>query len=187
MHQAEHTISAWCRQLRVSRSGYYAWRDRLPSQRSAADQALLVHIKEMHAASCEVYGTSRIHATLRERDVRISRRRVARLMLQQGLRGVCRRLRKGKPKRTGKVVLAPDQVRRSFQADRPNQLWVADVTYIPTSKGTLYFAAIERVFSRRVVGWSMSPKQDAELMVRALRMSVRTRHGRKLVCDVGPS
>ena len=181
MHQAEFSIVAMCRLLRVSRGGYYAWRDRLPSQRSVADQALLVQIKAIHVASREVYGAPRIHATLRERGVRISRRRVARLMSQQGIRGVCRRRRKGKPKRTGTVVLAPDQVGRSFQAERPNQLWVADATYIPTSEGTLYLAAIQDVFSRRVVGWSMSPKQDAELMVRALQMAVRTRHPAQVI------
>ena len=85
MHQAEFSIVAMCRLLRVSRGGYYAWRDRLPSQRSVADQALLVQIKAIHAASREVYGAPRIHATLRERGVRISRRRVARLMSQQVL------------------------------------------------------------------------------------------------------
>ena len=127
MPQAEFSIVAMCRLLRVSRGGYYAWRDRLPSQRSVADRALLVQIKTIHAASREVYGAPRIPATLRERGIRISRRRVARLMLQQGLRGVCRRRRKGKPK-------------------RPNQLWVADATYIPTSEGTLYLAAIQDVF-----------------------------------------
>jgi len=167
VHQAEFTISALCRQLRVSRSGYYAWRDRLPSPRSDADQALMTQIKAIHTASRGVYGTPRIHATLRAQGVRISRRRVARLMLQLGLRGVCRRRRKGKPKRTGTMVVAPDQVRRSFRAARPNQLWVADATYIPTAEGTVYLAAIQDVFSRRVVGWSMSARQDAELMVRA--------------------
>ena len=175
MHQAEHTISALCRQLRVSRSSYYAWRERLPSPRSDADHALLAPIQAIHTASRGVYGTPRIPATLRAQGVRTSRRRVARLMLQQGIQGICRRRRKGKPKRAGTVVLAPDQVRRSFQAERPNQLWVADATDIPTSEGTLYLAAIQDVFSRRVVGWSMSARQDAELMVRALQMAVQTR------------
>ena len=124
MHQAEHTISALCRQLRVSRSSYYAWRERLPSPRSDADHALLAPIQAIHTASRGVYGTPRIPATLRAQGVRTSRRRVARLMLQQGIQGICRRRRKGKPKRAGKVVLAPDQVRRSFRAERPNQLWV---------------------------------------------------------------
>ena len=86
-----------CRPLQISCDGYYAWRDRLPSQRSVADPALLVQIKAIHAASREVYGSPRIHATMRERGVQISRHRVARLMLQQGLREVCRCRRKGKP------------------------------------------------------------------------------------------
>ena len=181
MHQAEFTISALCRQLRVSRSGYYAWRDRLPSQRSDVDQALMTQIKAIHTASRGVYGTPRIPATLREQGVRTSRRRVARLMLQLGLRGVCRRRRKGKPKRPGTMVVAPDQVRRSFRAERPNQLWVADATYIPTAEGTVYLAAIQDVFSRRVVGWSMSARQDAELMVRALQMAIRTRRPTQVI------
>ena len=136
----------------------------------------MAQIKAIHAASRGVYGAPRIPATLRAQGVRSSRRRVARLMLQQGLRGIGRRRRKGKSKRTGTVVLAPDQVRRSFHAERPKQLWVADATDIPTSEGTLYFAAIPEVFSRRVVGGSRSPKQDAEFRVRALQMAVRTRH-----------
>ena len=97
-------------------------------------------------------------------------------MVLQGLRGVCRRRRNGKPKRTGTVALAPDRVGRSFHAERPNQLWVADTTYIPTSAGTIYLAAIQDVFSRRIDGWSMSARQDAELMVLALQMAVRSRH-----------
>ena len=105
VHQAEFSIVARCRLLRVSRSSYYAWRERLPSQRSAADQALMTQIKAIYTASRGVYGTPRIPATLRAQGVRTSRR-------------------KGKPKRAGKVVLAPDQVRRSFRAERPNQLWV---------------------------------------------------------------
>ncbi|MXZ56420.1 MAG: IS3 family transposase [Gammaproteobacteria bacterium] len=175
VHQAEFTISALCRQFRVSRSGHYAWRDRLPSPRSDADQALMTQIKAIHTASRGVYGTPRIHATLHAQGVRISRRRVARLMLQQGLRGICRRRRKGRPKRTRTRAVPPDQVRRSFHAERPNQLWVADATYIPTAEGPVYLAAIQDVFSRRVVGWSLSARQDAELMVRALQMVIRTR------------
>ena len=174
MYQAEFSIVTMCRLLRVSRSSYYDWRQRLPSQRAIADQALLVQIKAIHEASRGVYGAPRIYATLRTQGVQTSRRRVARLMAQQGLRGICRR-RKGKPKRTGKVVLAPDQVQRRFRAERPNQLWVADATYVPTAEGTVYLAVIQDVFSRRVVGWAMSARQDAELMVRALQMAVRTR------------
>ena len=128
-----------------------------------------------------MYGAPRIHATLLERGVRTSRRRVARLMVQQGIRGVCRRRRSGKRKSTGKVVLAPDQVRRAFRAERPNQLWVADATHVPTAEGTVSLAAIQDVFSRRVVGWSMSAKQDAELMVRALQMAVRSRRPAQVI------
>ena len=181
MHQAVFTICAMCRLLRVSRSGYYAWRRRLPSQRAAADQALLAQIKAIHASSRGVYGAPRIHAALLARGIRTSRRRVARLMVQLGLRGVCRRRRNGKRKSTGTAVVAPDQVRRAFRAVRPNQLWVADATYIPTLEGTMYLAAIQDVFSRRVVGWSMSAKQDAELMVRALQMAVRSRHPAQVI------
>ena len=179
--QAEFSIVARCRLRRVSRGGYSAWRDRLPCQRLAADRALLEPIKAIHTASRGVYGAPRIPATLRARGVRISRRRVARLMLQQNLRGVCRRRRKGKPKRTGTVVLAPDPVRRSFHAARPNPRWVADATYLPTAAGTLYWAMIQEVFSRRVVSWSRSARQDAELRVRALQMAVRTRRPAQVI------
>ena len=133
MHQAVFSIGAMCRQIRVSRSGYYAWRDRLPSQRLESDQALLAQIQAIHATSRGVYGAPRIHATLRAQGVRTSRRRVARLMVQQGLRGICRCRRNGKPRRTGTVALAPDQdqVRRSFHAERPNQLgWRMRPTFL---------------------------------------------------------
>ena len=102
-------------------------------------------------------------------------------MVQQGIRGVCRRRRTGERKSTGKVVLAPDQVRRAFRAERPNQIWVADATQVTTAEGTVSLAAIQDVLSRRVVGWSMSAKQDAELMVRALQMAVRTRRPAQVI------
>ena len=146
VHQAEFMIGTMCRLMLVSRSGYYAWRDRLPSPRSDADQALLVQIKSIHVTSRGVYGAPRIQATLRTQDIRTSRHRVEHLRLQQGLRGVCRRRRNDKPKRTGTVTLASDQVRRSVHAERPYQLWMADATYIPAAEGTIYLAAIQDVF-----------------------------------------
>ena len=179
-HRAEFSIAAMCRVLRVSRSGYYAWLKRPPSRWEAADRELLEHIRRIHAESRGIYGAPRIQAALRELGIRASRRRIGRLMKADGLRGVCRRRRWSTTRSDGSRV-APDLVRREFHAERPDELWVADATYVPTAEGTLYLAVVQDVFSRRIVGWSMARRQPAELMIRALEMAVARRRPRRKV------
>lgn len=139
-NQAQYPVRTMCRVLSVSPSGYYAWRDRAPSQRALENAALTEKIRVFHAASDATCGMPRIRADLVETGHTISRKRVARLMRRAGLRGVCRR--RGytvTTQRDARHRPAPDLVERAFVAEQPNQLWVADMTYVPTWAGFLYW------------------------------------------------
>jgi putative transposase len=166
-----------CRVLGVSPGGYYAWRKRAPSTRSISDEALTRRIRAIHEskASDGTYGAPRIHAELIDLKIRVGRNRVARLMREAGIRGVCRRKWITTTVRGENVRPAPDLVDRDFHAERPNQLWVADVTYVPTWAGFLYLAVVLDVFSRRIVGWSMRTHLRTELVVEALNMAIARR------------
>jgi putative transposase len=174
--KAEHAISRLCSVLGVTRQGYYAWRRRRPSARQLADRELVELIRRVHVESRETYGAPRVHAELREgHQLRVGRKRVARLMRQAGIAGVSRRGSKRRTTVAAKLPPAPDLVRRRFEASRPNQLWLADITYIPTYEGWLFLAVVMDVFSRRIVGWSMRDDLKAELVVDALGMAVTRR------------
>ena len=171
-HRAEFSIAAMCRVLRVSSGGYYAWLQRPKQSRwQQADAKLLATIRAIFVASRQLYGARRIQAVLRARGIRAGRPRIARLMAAAGLRPVSSRRPKGCT-RSAPAVFSQDLVQRQFQATRPNELWVADATYVPTRQGVLYVAVIMDVFARRVVGWSMAAHQRTELMVNALQMAV---------------
>ena len=173
-NQAAYPIATMCRLLGVSPSGYYAWAKRTPSRRTQADVILLSHIRAAHAASRGTYGAPRIHAELRENGLRVSRKRVARLMASAGLMGVSRRRFVTTTVR-GAVRQAPDLVERKFAADQPDLLWVADITYVPTAAGFLYLAVVLDACSRRIVGWAMSTKLVTRLVLDALEMALATR------------
>jgi putative transposase len=175
--KAEHPVSRLCGVLGVTRAGYYAWRQRRPSPRILADSELSTLIGRIFVDSLETYGAPRIHAELRQaHGVRVGRKRVARLMRQLGLEGVSRR---GKRRQTTipdpAATAAPDLVGRRFAAGRRNELWLADITYLPTHEGWLFLAVVMDAFSRRVVGWSMRDDLKAELVVDALAMAVTRR------------
>jgi putative transposase len=170
--KANYPISLLCRVLRVSRSGYYDWKDRPPSKRDRENAALTEKIREIHDRSRQIYGYPRVHAELRALGVRCSRKRVARLMRKAGLRG-CRGGRKKRTTRRNKrAIPAPDLVGRNFCAASLNQLWTADITYIHTQEGFVYLAFILDVYSRKVVGWSMANHLRTELVVDALEMAL---------------
>jgi len=173
--KATHHITTLCRVFGVSLSGYYAWRDRPPSAWVQADEALLEQIGEIHAHSRQTYGAPRIHAELRARGVRCGRKRVARLMLQAGLTGAQRRHYHGTTRQDREALAAPDLVQRDFTASGPDQLWVADITYVPTGEGWLYLATVLDAWSRRIVGWAMGDTLRTELVVEALNMTVWNR------------
>ena len=180
-HQAQYPIACMCRVLEVSTSGYYAWRRR-PSSRWAQENAILSgRIAEIHEQSQGIYGSRRVHAELRAQGVVVSWQRVARLMRASGLQGVTRRRRVSTTQSDRQATVAPDRVERCFKASEPNQLWVADITYVPTVEGFLYLATVLDVFSRKVVGWAMSARQTAALVLEALQMAIDTRAPREVV------
>jgi putative transposase len=175
--KAQHRVSLLCSVLGVTRAGYYAWRQRGPSRRAVGDAELAALIGRVFVESFETYGAPRVHAELREaHGVRVGRKRVARLMRQLELEGISRR---GKRRRTTipdpAAAPAPDLVGRRFTAERPNELWLADITYLPTREGWLFLAVVLDAFSRRIVGWSMRDDLKADLVVDALGMAVTRR------------
>lgn len=172
----QHAVVPLCRVLGVSPSGYYAWRKREPSARAQADARLSATIQQIHVASRATYGAPRVHAELAEAHrIRCGRKRVARLMRVAGLVGVCRRRTVRTTRRDPAAPLADDLVRRAFTAPAPNQLWVADITYLPTWQGFLYLAIVLDAYSRRIVGWAMADHLRAELVVEALGMALGNR------------
>jgi len=174
-NQAAYPVATMCRLLGVSTSGFYAWRDRAPSARAQADTQLLVRIRQIHERSRETYGRPRVHAELTEQGVRVSPKRVSRLMRAAGLQGVSRRKGIYTTVRDANARPAPDLVQRCFAAERPDQLWVADSTYVPTWAGFLYLAVVIDAFSRRVVGWAMQTHLRSELVLQALEMAYAQR------------
>jgi putative transposase len=169
-----------CRVLGLSSSGYYAWSQRMPSRRALSNAALTRTLRTIHAASRGTYGVARVRAELAADGVRIGKNRIARLMRAAGIAGVSRRRYvvttvrdEGRP--------APDLVERTFVADQPNKLWVADITYIPTWSGFLYLAIVLDVFSRRIVGWSMSTTLHTAVVLDALSMALTMRRAKGVI------
>ena len=174
-NQATFSISTMCKSLGVSRSGFYAWRERSPSARAVADAELMERIAAIHRDSRETYGAPRIHAELADDGVQIGRKRVERLMKAAGLKGVSRRKFVTTTVRDQRVRPAKDLVDRGFYAAAPNLLWVADITYVPTWAGFLYLAVVLDAFSRRIVGWATGRNLKTELVLDALNMAVAQR------------
>lgn len=170
-HQAAFPVATMCRVLRLSCSGFYAWRQRGLSARAVRDVELTAAIQASHAASDETYGAPRILHDLRAAGHRVGQKRVARLMRAAGWRGVSRRRWVTTTQRGDATTTVPDLVQRNFVATRPNQLWVADITYVPTWAGFLFLAIVLDAFSRRVVGWAMATHLRTELVLAALEMA----------------
>jgi putative transposase len=165
-----------CRVLGVSRSGFHAWENRAPSRRRREDELLVERIRAIHDQNRKVYGSPRIHAELRLADgVRVGRKRVERLMRQAGLSGLVARKRGRTTIRVPGVRVCEDLVDRAFLAAAPNRLWVADITYLRTWEGWLYLVAVQDVFSRRIVGWSIADHMRTELVTDALQMALAQR------------
>lgn len=181
-NQAVFPIAIMARVLGVSESGFHAWRQRPASAHAAADAALLKRVRTVHAGSRETYGAPRIHAELRAEGEKHGRKRIARLMREAGLVGASRR-RNGvmTTRRDQDARPAPDLVDRNFVASGPNELWVADITFVPTANGFLYLAVVLDAWSRKVVGWAMANHLRAELVVDALEMAVGQRRPRDVI------
>jgi putative transposase len=174
--KATHSVPMLCRLLGVSRSGYYAWRSRPPSERARFDAVLSEKIEMIHRNSRATYGAPRVHAELAAIGIRCSRKRVARLMRRAKLRGC---LRGRRIRTTHRVALqqaaAPDLLGRNFAAEEPDRLWVADITYVRSKEGFVYLAFILDACSRKVVGWSMATHLRSELVIDALQMAIARR------------
>jgi putative transposase len=175
--KAEHAISRLCMVLGVTRQGFYAWRRRGPSLRQLGDAELSKLIVTIYDGSHQTYGAVRINDELRDEfKLRVGRKRVARLMRHQGIKGIPGQ---GRNRRTtipdAKQPPAPDLVERRFVAERPDALWLADITYVPTLEGWLFLGVVMDMYSRKIVGWSMRDDLKAELVVDALAMAVTRR------------
>ena len=170
-----------CRVLEVSTSGYYAWLKREPSERTVANAELLEKILQIHKESDGTYGAPRVHAELKAHGIEVSLNRVARLMRGAELEGVSRRRGTKTTVRGEEVRPAPDLVDRDFTATGPDQVWVADITYIPTWAGFLYLAVVLDVWSRRIVGWAMATHLRTDLVLEALNMALWQRRPQRVI------
>jgi putative transposase len=169
-------VSLACELLEVSRSGYYEWATRAPSDRELTDAFLTEKIRQIHKENREVYGAPRIHAELRiAHGINVGRKRVERLMAGAGISGLVVRKRGRTTVRVQGVRVADDLVKRQFRPEQPDVLWIADFSYLRTWEGWLYLAAVQDAFSRRIVGWSMADHMREELVIDALTMAVKRR------------
>ena len=171
-HRAEFSVALMCRVLAVSPSGYYAWRKRPVSAQKMANQELGKKIEVVYNDHYGIYGSPRIYRVLQQQGVVCSRKRVARLMRERGLRARQARRYKATTRRKQGDPVAPNRLKQHFQAERPNQTWLSDITYIPTGEGWLYLAVVLDLFSRRIVGWAMSGQMTGDLTVAALQMAL---------------
>ena len=173
--RAEHSVTRLCRTLGVSPSGYYAWRRRLPSARTVANQRLVTHMRLIHREVDETYGSPRMHAELVARGLPCNVKRVARLMRLHHLRARHKRRYRVTTKVNPKLPAAPNHLAQHFQAQAPNEKWVGDITCIWTREGWLYLAVVMDLYSRRIVGWALASTQDTTLVLAALQMALGRR------------
>ena len=174
-HRDAFAVVLMCEALTVAPSGYYAWRSRSPSRREMANRELKATIRKVLHDSDQTYGSPRIYQVMRKMGLLCSQNRVARLMRAEGLRAKQVRRFRSTTQRNHSHRVAANVLQRDFAVERPNQKWVADITYIPTLEGWLYLAAILDLFGRRVVGWAMAERMTTDLTLRALKMALQQR------------
>ncbi len=168
-------VRVLCRALEVSPAGFYAACGRPESKHARDDRRLAVQVRAAHEEGRKTYGSPRVHRELMAQGVKISRKRVIRLMQEQGLRGRVRRRFKCTTMSEHDQPIAPNLLAREFTAERPNQRWVGDTTELLVAGGKMYLAAILDLFSRFVVGWALSAVNDRHLVIRAMEMAIRRR------------
>ncbi len=175
-HRLIWPVRVMCDALSASPSGYYLWRSRPESPRKIANRELLGDIQRIHAHHRGRYGAPRIHAELRAEGQAVSRKRIERVMRRHGIRAQApRRYRVCTTDSKHSLPVAPNLLAQNFIADRPNRVWLADITYIATGEGWLYLAVILDLFTRKVVGWAMRDHRRAELTIAALTMAIQRR------------
>ena len=171
----EFPVQRLCQVLDVSPSGYFAWRSRPASPRQREDLVLLAHIRSAFTLSNETYGSPRMTRELQDEGLKVGRRRTARLMRENGLKArQTRRFKRTTDSHHGFPV-APNLLEQDFSAERPNQKWNADISYVWTGEGWLYLAVVLDLFARRVVGWAVSDRLHKELALEALRKALTIR------------
>jgi putative transposase len=171
--RVDYPVKIMCDVLEVSRAGYYAWRSRPESARSAHNRELLEDIQQIHSDNRGRYGSPRVHVELKAQGRGVSRGRVERLMHRHGIRAIMARPRRVRTTDSRHDhPIAPNLIERDFVAATPNQIWLADITYIDTDQGWLYLAAVMDLYSRKIVGWAMQDHMRAELPLTALRMAI---------------
>jgi putative transposase len=168
-HCDQFSVARMCRQLDVSRSGYYQWTTRVPSHRAMANAALDAQVAALHAGSQRSYGRPRIVRGLHKQGVHVGHERVRKSLKRQGLRPVYKRPYRVTTDSAHHKPIAPNVLDRRFDCWRVNQAWVADITYVATGEGWLYLACVMDLASRKIVGWSMSDRIKADLVCQALR------------------
>jgi putative transposase len=174
-HRDEFPVTRMCEVLDVSPSGYYAWRGRPPSAREMANRELVKKIEAVYNDNYGIYGSPRIYRELKGQGVACSENRVARLMRLYHIRAKQPRRYKVTTKRNKAHPVAPNLLKRNFTADRPDQKWLSDITYIPTLEGWLYLALILDLYARRIVGWAMLDRMTSDLTLAALKMALQQR------------
>ncbi len=181
-HREEFPVKLMCRVLKVTRSGYYASLTREPSERARRKERLRLEVRAIHRATKERYGSPRIHTDLQERGERVSRKQVARLMREDGLKGKKRRRYRTTTQSNHGHPVAENVLDRKFavaEIEGPDRAWVADITYVPTREGWLYLAVVIDLASRLVVGWSMGETLESSLAIDALEMALQRRRPKK--------
>jgi putative transposase len=173
--KAVYPVGVLCDVLGVSRSGYYAWSGRPEPARATSDAQLKAQIAVVHEKSRSTYGSPRVHAELRGKGVRVGKKRIERLMREDGIKARQKRRFRHTTDSNHTHPIAPNVLGRQFTVTVPNKVWVTDVTYIATDEGWLYLAAILDLFSRRVVGWATSATNDRALALDALELALRAR------------
>lgn len=173
--RGHHSVGTMCRVLRVGRSGFYAWLSREPSARAQSDQKLLRQIERVHRQHRGHSGALKTWRVLRLQGVECGKHRVARIRAQNGIVAKRRKRFVVTTRSKGNRWVAPNLLNREFETEQPNQAWVGDVTFVPTRQGWLYLAVMLDLYSRQVIGWSMSNYNDATLVLNALQMAVDQR------------
>jgi transposase InsO family protein len=175
-HQETFEVGAMCGMLKVSRSGFYSWSSRPESPRSRETRRLTGLIRTIHQESRATYGSPRVHAELLSRGVPCGENRVARIMRDNEIRSKRKRRFRKTTDSKHKLPVAPNLLEQNFNASRPNEVWLADITYIPTAQGWLYLATVEDLYSRLEVGYAMSNSLETPLVIDALQMALNRRH-----------
>lgn len=175
-HRSTHGVQKMCRVIGASRSGYYRWKRQPQGKRQKENEKILVEIKEAHTNSRRIYGSPRIAEELQGKGIPCGENRVARLMKINGIAGKAKKKFKATTNSEHALPIAENLLNQNFKAEKPNTVWVSDITYIPTREGWLYLAVILDLFSRQVVGWAMSDRLTSGFVVRALYQAIGRRH-----------